>query len=333
MSKKAILFDLNDLKSIDTPGCDTGFGHQAVIDLNALGFTVFAGCLLKESTEPFLQRKCRNQRKLICLQLNVTSEEDIQAAFQSISKHLNHNPNESFHGLVNNAGISNSGLIEWGTMDQFQDVLSVNLMANIRLSRRFLPLLKESPSSGRIINITSYAARLPLPFTGAYSMSKWGVKKFSQVLREEMVLSDLNVKVVTIEPTVYRTEITNYQRIQEEFKKTWSQTPEHIKHAYGQRLYDGIGFFLKSSHFLDSFGLDLAKRNKMSEVMDAIKNGLMLEEPENNYICTGWYDRIFYFFLDFLSIDVIDLSFHSMSQVFRLTFCWFIPSFVTRTYD
>ena len=51
---------------------------------------------------------------------------------------------------------------------------------------------------GRVINISSIAGFMPLPFSAAYCISKCGVEMFSQILRRE--IEDSDVKVIVVEP-------------------------------------------------------------------------------------------------------------------------------------
>lgn len=59
-------------------------------------------------------------------------------------------------GLVNNAGVMCFGELEWQTENQINQVLQVNVLGNIRVTRSLLPLLRRH--KGRIVTVTSHCA-------------------------------------------------------------------------------------------------------------------------------------------------------------------------------
>ena len=62
------------------------------------------------------------------------------------------------YSVVNNAGIAVFSEIEWCSVDQFQQIMNVNVMGMVRVTKAFLPLLRES--KGRVINVASLAGEL-----------------------------------------------------------------------------------------------------------------------------------------------------------------------------
>lgn len=59
--------------------------------------------------------------------------------------------------VINNAGISKGSDIEVTSIEKIEEVIDVNLMGTIRVTKTFLPLLKKS--KGRVINIASAAGK------------------------------------------------------------------------------------------------------------------------------------------------------------------------------
>ncbi|CAJ0960542.1 unnamed protein product [Ranitomeya imitator] len=86
-------------------------------------------------------------------------------------------------GLVNNAGIATYGMVEWQTIDIFQNVLDVNLLGSIRTTLAFAPLIRKS--KGRMVFLSSTTAYIS-KLSSIYSMSKAGLEKFCDCLRLEM---------------------------------------------------------------------------------------------------------------------------------------------------
>jgi len=69
-------------------------------------------------------------------------------------------------------------------MHKFEQTMDVNLYGVIRLTRAFLPLLREA--KGRIVNVGSVAGFLYKGGCGAYCVSKAGLEALSDALRREL---------------------------------------------------------------------------------------------------------------------------------------------------
>lgn len=68
-------------------GCDRGFGHALAIRLDQLGFRVFAGCLDKTGDGAVkLEAQCSDKLKTI--QLDITKDDDVEMAAQTVKAHL-----------------------------------------------------------------------------------------------------------------------------------------------------------------------------------------------------------------------------------------------------
>lgn len=74
-------------------GCDSGFGRETALRLDSLGFNVFATCLTSEG-----QAKLTNMcsKRLTALHLDVTSSQEIEAAFKFVAQNLPENTGKIF---------------------------------------------------------------------------------------------------------------------------------------------------------------------------------------------------------------------------------------------
>ena len=98
--------------------------------------------------------------------------------------------------LVNNAGISISGLVQDMTEDQWDQLISVNLKGMFLLCRAFVPGM-VSRKSGCIINISSMWGQVGASFESAYSAGKGGVDAFTKSLAKELGPSGIRVNAVS----------------------------------------------------------------------------------------------------------------------------------------
>jgi hypothetical protein len=81
--------------------------------------------------------------------------------------------------VINNAGQMYVGITEAFSADELMTQLDVNLVGVHRVNRAFLPTMRKG-GEGLIVNISSVAGRVALPFSGVYHASKWGLyEKFA----------------------------------------------------------------------------------------------------------------------------------------------------------
>ncbi|KAF9019650.1 NAD(P)-binding protein [Hymenopellis radicata] len=97
--------------------------------------------------------------------------------------------------LVNNAGMSvYPASFSDISSSQLRGLFDVNVFGVVELTQTFLPLLLEA--KGTVVLVGSIAALLPIPFNGAYNMSKAALLSYGNTLRVEM--SPFGVKVMTL---------------------------------------------------------------------------------------------------------------------------------------
>ncbi|MEP7312227.1 MAG: SDR family oxidoreductase [Pseudomonadota bacterium] len=108
--------------------------------------------------------------------------------------------------LINNAGISDFGLLASQSGEDIAGALATNLLAPMDLCRLLLPLLQDSPA-GRIVNVGSVYGAIGYPGQAIYSASKFGLRGFSEALRRE--LADTHIGVVYVAPRATRTRLNS----------------------------------------------------------------------------------------------------------------------------
>ena len=104
------------------------------------------------------------------------------------------------------------GISAWGTVDQLthahwsQDGL-VNLMGPIHVIETFLPPMVAAGRGGHLVNVSSAAGLVALPWHAAYSASKYGLRGLSEVLRFDLARHRIGVSVVV--PGAVKTPLVN----------------------------------------------------------------------------------------------------------------------------
>lgn len=99
---------------------------------------------------------------------------------------------------VNDAGVHMLGRFEDLPLEDFRQVLDVNLMGTVHGCHAALPVFRAQ-GHGVIINIASLAGAVGQPYASAYVASKWAVRGLSEALRMEL-LDSPGIHVCTVLP-------------------------------------------------------------------------------------------------------------------------------------
>ncbi|MBR5390962.1 MAG: SDR family oxidoreductase [Clostridia bacterium] len=87
--------------------------------------------------------------------------------------------------VVNNAGFGISGAVEFTDTEEAKRQFDVNFFGMVRVNRVFLPILRKQ-GGGRIVNISSVAAPIPIPFQTYYSAAKAAIDSYTMALANEV---------------------------------------------------------------------------------------------------------------------------------------------------
>ncbi len=133
------------------------------------------------------------------LELDVREQESIDRAVQYIvDKH------GRLDVLVNNAGVGITGPLEETPIEEINKAFDTNFNGPIRMIQSVLPQMR-SQKSGLIINITSIAGYMGLPFRGVYSSTKAALEIVTEALRMEV--KEFGVELTNIAPGDFATNI------------------------------------------------------------------------------------------------------------------------------
>ena len=181
-------------KVILITGASSGIGKVIGEFLFHKGFTVYG--------------TSRNPEKITnsvfpLITLDVRSKESIQNAVQiiiSISKRIDI--------VINNAGVGITGPIEETPTDEMRNNFETNFFGPIEVIKAVLPQMREQ-KSGLIINVTSIAGYIGLPYRGIYSASKGALQLVSEAISIEV--KPFGINIVNIAPGEFATEIASHR--------------------------------------------------------------------------------------------------------------------------
>jgi len=129
------------------------------------------------------------------------------------------------HALVNNAGYAATGAVEDVDDPEAKQLIETMLVAPMRLARLAIPHMRRR-KRGTIVNISSIAGRVTVPFNGWYQACKHGLEAVSDALRVEVARD--GIKVVLVEPGGFRTGI-------------WENSENSLQRRKGSRYSSAYG--------------------------------------------------------------------------------------------
>jgi NAD(P)-dependent dehydrogenase (short-subunit alcohol dehydrogenase family) len=189
-------------------GCSTGIGKACALHMARRDWTVFAGVRRLSDAESLRKDAPDVAAGIIPTALDVTDPVSIRAAAEQISRATG---SAGLAALVNNAGISVNGPVEFVPIDEWRRQFEVNFLGHIAVTQAMLPLLRTyanatpGPRPARIVMMSSIAGRFAQPILGPYCSSKFALEAMSDALRRELRAQRIGVSIV--QPGAIQSEI------------------------------------------------------------------------------------------------------------------------------
>lgn len=127
-----------------------------------------------------LSRRAQGVEGLHHISADVTKEESVRAAVEQIMAREGR-----IDILVNNAGFGISGAVEFTSTEDAKSLFDVNFFGMVNMNRQVVPIMREA-GRGRIVNLSSVAAPVPIPFQTYYSATKAAVNAYTMALANEL---------------------------------------------------------------------------------------------------------------------------------------------------
>lgn len=158
------------------------------------------------------------EAKAFCVDLAEVAE--VKAKIQAIAHEFG-----NIDILINNAGIGYTGNLNDTPLEDWQQVINVNLTSVFQCMMGILPGMRQQ-GQGTIINIASIAAKQAFAGWGAYCVSKAGLLSLSQTLAKEERAN--GIRVMAICPGSVNTEIWDTPTVKANFDRSQMLTPEIV---------------------------------------------------------------------------------------------------------
>jgi NAD(P)-dependent dehydrogenase (short-subunit alcohol dehydrogenase family) len=176
-------------------GASTGFGRLLAEEVLKAGGKVIATARKLDKVADLEKQYPKTAMALV---LDVTDEGQVDSTVTQAFARFG-----QVDVLVNNAGYGVAGAVEEVSETEFMPMFETNVFGLIRVTRAFLPHLREQ-RSGHILNLSSIGGLVASPGMGYYNATKFVVEGLSEALAAE--LAPLGIHVTIVEPGPFRTD-------------------------------------------------------------------------------------------------------------------------------
>ena len=170
-------------------GGTSGIGRETALYLTQNGCTVYE-----------LSRRAEGVEGLRHISADVTDEESVRRAVEQILQEAGR-----IDILVNNVGFGISGAVEFTDTEEAKRQFDVNFFGMVRMNRAVIAVMRKQ-GGGRIVNLSSVAAPVPIPFQTYYAASKAAINSYTMALANE--LRPFGVTVCAVMPGDIHTGFT-----------------------------------------------------------------------------------------------------------------------------
>jgi NADP-dependent 3-hydroxy acid dehydrogenase YdfG len=186
-------------------GASGGIGEAIAVGLASLGATVALAARSGDQLDRVAETISAKGGSALVVQADVSKPEPARRAVERTVIELG-----GLDILVNNAGMLLLGPIVDAPLDEWQQMVQLNLMGVLQVSHAAMPHLIRSAQDGPrrvadVVNISSIAGRIATRNTGVYNATKFAIGGFSESLRQE--IGERYVRVSVIEPGYVATRL------------------------------------------------------------------------------------------------------------------------------
>jgi NAD(P)-dependent dehydrogenase (short-subunit alcohol dehydrogenase family) len=164
-------------RTVAITGAGSGLGRDIALGLVAENYRVFGTAMEAEEIADLQEASCDAVTLTRC---DITDENAVKSWARDVSTQTE----GSLDLLINNAGILTPGPLEVLPLSAIRREFDVNVFGALAVVNAFLPALRKR--RGRIVQISTWTASLPLPFNGPSGASKAAFEIFAAVYRAEL---------------------------------------------------------------------------------------------------------------------------------------------------
>ncbi len=221
-------------------GASSGIGEATARALAGQGAAVALVARREERLAQLAKEIRGSGARALVLETDVTDKTQAQAAVARTMAELGR-----LDTLVNNAGVGLPGPIEQAPLDEWEQMVRVNLLGVLYMAHAALPHLLKAAANGPrhvadLVNVSSRAGRVASANFGVYNLTKFGVGAFSESLRQEV--TKRHVRVSVVEPGVVATEVQSH--IREAVRQQLVQRLSGFEPLAAEDIAESIGYIV-----------------------------------------------------------------------------------------
>ena len=221
-------------------GASSGIGEATARVLAEEGAAVAVAARRVDRLQELASTIEQKGGRALVIETDVTDEAQARAAVERTVAELGR-----LDTVINNAGVMLLGPAESAPLEEWERMVSLNVLGVLYTTHSALPhLLAAVESSPRgvadLVNISSVAGRVARMGSSVYNLSKWGVGAFTESLRQEFTKRHLRVSVV--EPGAVRTELGSHVR--EEVRAASLSRFKDVEILHAEDIADAISYIV-----------------------------------------------------------------------------------------
>jgi NADP-dependent 3-hydroxy acid dehydrogenase YdfG len=218
-------------------GASSGIGEATSVALAEEGAAVALVARRRDRLAALAERLGTDSRALV-VEADITDPGEAQRAVETTVTELGR-----LDTVVNNAGVMLLGPIVGAPIEEWQRMVSLNMLGLLYCTHAALPHLlaaaeTEPRSVADLVNVSSVAGRVARLNSGVYNATKHGVGAFSESLRQE--ITTRHVRVTLVEPGATATELAFQNR--PEILEGMAQTFGGIEIMQAEDIAESIRF-------------------------------------------------------------------------------------------
>ena len=221
-------------------GASSGIGEATAAKLAGLGADVALVARRRDRIEALAGRLDEQGGRTLVIEADVTDREQAESAVARTVAELGR-----LDIVINNAGVMLLGPIADAPVEEWQQMVQVNVLGLLYIAKAALPhLLTAAEQDPRqvsdLVNISSVAGRVARVGSGVYNATKHGVGAFSESLRQEV--TKRHVRVALVEPGAVATELAGHNR--PEVLEGLNNRFQDMERLEAEDIADAIGYLI-----------------------------------------------------------------------------------------
>ena len=189
-------------KVVVITGASSGLGEATARDLSARGAMVVLGARRMDRLKTLAGELTAGGGKALALETDVTDRAQVQRLVDAAAQN-----GGRVDVMINNAGLMQQSLLERQKIDEWDNMVDVNIKGVLYGIAAALPYMKAQ-KSGHFINVSSVAGHKIRAGGSVYSATKHAVRVISEGLRQEV--KPYNIRTTIISPGAVDTELPDH---------------------------------------------------------------------------------------------------------------------------